>query len=148
MYRRFFPPGSHRAMAGGTEAHAQFILRLLVTLAGGLAGGPCRVYPSDMKLAAGGNEYYPDAFVVCGAPMLANRRVVDDAVLVCEVRSESTAAFDMGEKFAAYQQVPSLREYLLLDTRRPEATFFRKDAQGGWSSGTIGGEAVLVLASV
>jgi hypothetical protein len=96
----------------------------------------------------GGNEYYPDAFVVCGAPMLANRRALDDAVLVCEVRSDSTAAFDMGEKFAAYQQLPSLREYLLLDTRRPEATLSRKDAQGGWSSRTIAGEEMLVLESV
>lgn len=68
------------------------------------------VYPSDIKLAVGENEYFPDALVVCGEPMLPNRRVLNDAVLVCEVRSQSTAAFDTGGKFAVYQHVPSLRD--------------------------------------
>jgi Uma2 family endonuclease len=98
---RFFSPVRHGAMAGGTEAHAQIILRMLVALGSHLAGGPCCVYPSDMKLAAGANDYSSDAFVVCSEPMLPNRRVVNDAVLVCAVRSESTAAFDVGETFTA-----------------------------------------------
>jgi hypothetical protein len=44
--------------------------------------------------------------------------------------------------------LPSLREHLLLDNRRAEATLYRKDVQGVWSPRTIGGEEMLVLASI
>ncbi|HVA91689.1 MAG TPA: Uma2 family endonuclease, partial [Chloroflexota bacterium] len=89
-------------------------------------------YPSDMKLLADARDYYPDAFVVCNDPMQPRRTRLDDAVLVCEVRSESTADFDKGDKFDAYKQLPSLREYLILDNRRPRATLFQKGADGAW----------------
>src|SRR5581483_5331692 len=73
MYPRFYPPGSHWSMAGGTEAHVQIIVRLLVALAVQVGNhGPCRVYSSDMKLKAGSNEYYPDAYVVCNDSMQPN----------------------------------------------------------------------------
>lgn len=133
MYPRFYPPGSHWAMAGGTEAHDQIIVRLLVALATHLGNfGPCRVYTSDMKLKAGMREYYPDAYVVCDNPMQPNRRRLEDAALVCEVRSESTADFDQGDKFQAYMQLPALREYLILDNRRRQATLYQWEQEGVW----------------
>lgn len=133
MYPRFYPPGSHWAMAGGTEAHTQIIVHLLVALATHLGNvGPCRVYSSDMKLKAGEREYYPDTYVVCNDPMQPNRRRLEDAALVCEVRSESTADFDQGDKFQAYKQLPALREYLILDNRRPQATLYQWEQVGVW----------------
>ena len=132
MYPRDYPPGAHWAMAGGTAAHARIIVRLLATLEGHLANGPCSVYPSDMKLKAGPHDYYPDAYVVCDEPMRPNQRSVEDALLVCEVRSQSTADFDKGDKFEAYKHLPSLREYLILDNRRPQATLFQKHDDGVW----------------
>ena len=72
MYPRFYPPGStpggYPAMAGGTAAHAQLIVALLAALRVHLGNrGPCRVYPSDMKLRTLENEYSPDvACMRCG----------------------------------------------------------------------------------
>jgi Uma2 family endonuclease len=149
MYPRFYPPGSHYLMAGGTEAHAQLIVRLLTSLDAHLGTrGPCRVYSSDMKLLADARDYYPDAFVVCNDPMQPRRTRLDDAVLVCEVRSESTADYDKGEKFDAYKQLPSLLEYLILDNRRPRATLFQKGADGVWRYLTIVEGAAARLESV
>ncbi|MGH2344097.1 MAG: Uma2 family endonuclease, partial [Chloroflexota bacterium] len=93
-------------------------------------------------------DYYPDAFVVCNAPMRPRQTRIDDAVLVCEVRSESTADFDKGDKFDAYKQLPSLREYLILDNRRPQATLFQKGADGAWRYLTIVEGAAARLESV
>ena len=134
MYPSFYPPGSHWAMAGGTEAHDQIILRALVALALHLGNhGPCRVHTSNMKLKVETRkEYYPDAYVVSNDPMQPNRRKLEDAALICEVRSQSTADFDQGDKFAAYKLLPSLREYLILDNRRPQATLFQKGDDGIW----------------
>ena len=133
MYPRFYPPGSHWAMAGGTIAHAQLIVSLLTALRGHLGNrGPCRVYPSDMQLATAANTYFPDACVACGETR-PNQRRLEDAALVCEVRSQSTAEFDREEKFESYKSLLSLREYLILDNRRPQATLYRKSGAGAWT---------------
>lgn len=149
MYPRQYPPGSHWAMAGGTEAHDQIILRLLVALAVHVGNhGPCRVYTSDMKLKAGAHDYYPDAYVVCNDPMRPNRRRLEDAALVCEVRSQSTADFDQGDKFQAYKRLPSLREYLILDNRRPQATLFQWGEDGIWRQITCTEGASIPLGTI
>lgn len=148
MYPRHYPPGSHWLMAGGTEAHARIIVRLLAALDEHLAVGPCRVYPSAMKLKAGTNEYYPDASVLCDDPMQPNRRQLEDAVLICEVRSKSTAEFDQGDKFKAYTQLPGLREYLILDNRRRQALLYRKRGDGEWRDVAISGVAEIPLESI
>jgi Uma2 family endonuclease len=153
-YPKFYPPGSHWAMAGGTEAHDQITLRLLIALGSHLGDqGPCRVHTSDMKLRVSMQEehyqeYYPDAYVACTDPMQPNRRELDDAVLVCEVRSQSTADFDRGDKFDAYKRLPSLAEYLILDNRRAQATLFRRSDDGSWRQFTFGEGTVLPLESV
>lgn len=95
MYPRFYPPGSVWAMAGATEAHDQVTLNLLIEI--GLhvrTIGNSRAHTSDLLLRAGPQSYYPDAYVTCNEPMQPARRQFDDAVLVCEVRSQSTADFD------------------------------------------------------
>lgn len=138
MYPRFYPPGSHWAMSGGTAAHDQIIVRLIVALALGLGNhGPCRVHTSDMKLVAGEREYYPDIYVACDEPARPNLTKLEDAMLICEVRSQSTADFDKSEKFEAYKQLPHLHEYLILDNRRPEGTLFRKEGANAWRQTTF-----------
>jgi Uma2 family endonuclease len=133
MYPRFYPPGSHWAMAGGTRAHARLMVRTIAALETHLRGGPCNVYPSDMRLYVTERIYFfPDAFVVCNEGDDPNRVDERDALLVVEVRSASTSDFDRGDKFDAYQQLPGLREYLLLDNRKPQATVFRLADDGVW----------------
>ena len=52
--------------------------------------------------------------------------------LVVEVLSPSTSAYDRGPKFAAYRKLPSLSEYLLIDSERLSADLFRRDETGRW----------------
>jgi Uma2 family endonuclease len=133
MYPRFYPPGSHWAMAGGTVAHDDLIVNVITTLRVHLGtGGQCRVHTSDMKLKARNNDYFPDAYVACGEAR-PRQTWLEEAVLICEVRSQSTAEFDRGDKFEAYKHLPSLREYLVLDNRRPQLTLFQKSANGTWT---------------
>jgi Uma2 family endonuclease len=149
MYPRFYPPGSHWAMAGSTRAHARLMVRLVTSLEGHLRDGPCNVYPSDMRLYVNEHTYfYPDAFVVCGEDMEPNRIDERDAVLVAEVRSASTSDFDRGDKFEAYRQLSSLREYLLLDNRKIQATVFRLGDDGEWRYVTFTEGADFLLESI
>jgi Uma2 family endonuclease len=133
MYPRFYPPGSHWAMAGGTVAHDDLIVRLITELSIGVGRrGPCKVHTADMKLLAGDHDYFPDAYVTCG-PTSPQQTRLEDAAIICEVRSQSTAEFDREAKFEAYKRLPGLREYLILDNRRPQVSLFRKEATGAWT---------------
>src|SRR5256714_12000792 len=60
--------------------------------------------------------FYPDVSVVCGETQFADeeRDVILNPILIVEVLSESTAAFDRGKKFQSYQQIEALQEYLLV----------------------------------
>jgi Uma2 family endonuclease len=60
--------------------------------------------------------FYPDVSVVCGDDEFADEEqdVIRNPTLIVEVASETTAAFDRGKKFLSYQQIGSLKEYLLV----------------------------------
>jgi len=129
-----FVGGEVFAMAGAEDRHVTASGNLYVALRQHLRGTPCRAFMSDMKLFVAAKEifYYPDVFVTCGAADRTSPLIKSEAVFIAEVLSPSTAAYDRGAKFAAYRELPTLTEYLLvdLDTRRCDA--FRKGADGLW----------------
>ena len=91
---------------------------------------------------------YPDVFVTCDAADLKTDMVFRHPTLIAEVLSESTQAYDRGLKFAAYRQLASLKEYLLIDpdTRRVEV--FRRNERLNFELHDQTGDAELVLESV
>jgi Uma2 family endonuclease len=149
IYSRFYPPGSLAAMAGGTEAHDRLIGRFYAALLNHLDGGPCTPYLGNLRLRVDAETYfYPDVYVTYNAdsgPGVIEQR---DAVLVAEVLSPSTTAFDRGEKLDAYQRLPALQEYLLLDSHSLLATLYRRGDDGVWQRLLVLEAAELVLRSV
>lgn len=117
-YKSEYVDGVMYAMAGGSERHNLIAGNLITELNVQLRAAPCRVYPSDLKVRVPNSKrfFYPDVSVVCGETQFADdeKDVVLNPVLVVEVLSESTAAFDRGKKFQSYQQIESLEEYLLV----------------------------------
>ncbi len=82
-----------------------------------MKGRPCDVFTSDMRTRVTPSRYaYPDVLVVCGEPEFLDEAedVVTNPAVIFEVLSESTEAYDRGEKFAGYQQRESLQEYVLV----------------------------------
>jgi Uma2 family endonuclease len=53
-------------------------------------------------------------------------------VLVIEVLSDSTAAYDKGKKFWAYQQIDSLQEYVLVEQDDFTVEVYRRATNGEW----------------
>ncbi|PWQ95405.1 Uma2 family endonuclease [Leucothrix pacifica] len=108
------------AMAGASRAHNQITSNLVVSLAGKLLERPCSVYVSDMKVRTKTretNKYsYPDVVVTCGDESFEDDKsdVLLNPLIIIEVLSESTEAYDRGLKFFHYQLIPSLRDYLLV----------------------------------
>ncbi|NEV62956.1 Uma2 family endonuclease [Thiorhodococcus minor] len=122
------------AMAGASEAHATIAGNLFALLRAHVRGSPCRVYIADMKVRVDAADafYYPDVFVTCSGTDAAETYVKRDPTLIVEVLSASTAAFDHGAKFAHYRQLPSMREYVLIDPERLSIDVFRRNEMDQW----------------
>jgi Uma2 family endonuclease len=148
--RHEFVAGEIFAMAGAGDAHVTAALNLAMALRQHLAGTPCRTFISDMKLhvQAADAYFYPDVMVTRGAADAASPLMKQEPMLVAEVLSPSTAAYDHGEKFAAYRRIASLREYLLIDPDAHRADLYRLGTDGLWVLHPAEPEAGVRLESV
>ncbi|MEW6693150.1 MAG: Uma2 family endonuclease [Pseudomonadota bacterium] len=145
-----FADGIAYAMAGAGESHVLVSGNVFATLRTHLRGTPCRTFISDMKLKVEAAEafFYPDVFVTCAPEDAAKKDYKTAPVLVVEVLSPSTAAYDRGQKFAIYRRLPSLQEYVLIDPERIAVDVFRKDTTGHWVLYPYGPGEAVELASV
>ncbi|MFT3819146.1 MAG: Uma2 family endonuclease [Rubrivivax sp.] len=147
--RHEFYRGEFFAMVGGRRVNGLVTGNLYAALRSRLAGTPCRAFFESMQLQVADDAiFYPDLFVTCDPADLKTERIFRAPLLVAEVLSESTQAYDRGLKFAAYRQLPSLREYLLVDpdTRRVEV--FRRNERELFELHDQTGRTELHLASV
>lgn len=129
-----FVRGEVFMMNGVVDTHNVAAMNLVIALRQHLRGSACRVYASDVKLRVEAADcyFYPDLMVTCSAIDATDRLIKREPVLVVEVLSPSTAAFDRGDKFADYRALPSLAEYLRLDAERQRCELYRKGADGLW----------------
>ncbi|HEY9689677.1 MAG TPA: Uma2 family endonuclease, partial [Coleofasciculaceae cyanobacterium] len=79
------------------------------------------------------NDYtYPDASVSCDDRDKTTSQYITYPCLIVEVLSESTEAYDRGQKFRRYRQNPMLIDYLLVSSTRIEVDLYQKNAAGDW----------------
>ena len=126
--------GQVYAMAGASDAHVTIAGNLFTLLRNHVRGRGCRVYMSDMKaqIDTANIYYYPDVMVTCD-PMdkkFTNHKKYP--CLIIEVLSPKTEAFDRGDKFADYQQLETLQEYVLINQKRQRVDCFRRNNEGLW----------------
>lgn len=109
------------AMAGASRRHNQIASNLVRILGNQLSDRPCSVYSSDMKVKIEKlNKYtYPDVLIACRQQQFEdeNEDVLLNPLVIVEVLSDSTEAYDRGDKFLHYQAIPSLAEYLLVSQK-------------------------------
>jgi Uma2 family endonuclease len=128
--------GETFAMAGASWEHTLIKDNLARETGNQLAGGPCRVLTSDLrvKVSATGLYTYPDMVVVCDEPQFEDK-VLDTLLnprVIVEVLSDSTEKYDRGVKFAHYRQLPSVQEYVLVAQDRPLVERYVRQADDTW----------------
>ena len=122
------------AMVGARREHVVVALNLAAAFKQRLRGGPCQAYVSDLKLRVEAADafFYPDVMVSCDPRDHAASQFIAHPTLIVEVLSHSTAAFDRGDKFAAYRTLPSLQEYVLVDIAARRVESFRRAPGQDW----------------
>ncbi len=128
-----FIDGWVRAISGGSARHSSVKMNCGTLLGLQLRGKQCRPYDSDMRLRIRHHEqtrfYYPDFQVVCEAhaPTAVYQ---NQPILIIEVLSPSTRAYDLDEKLNAYLSIPSLEGYVILEQHQPFAIVLRRTSHG------------------
>jgi Uma2 family endonuclease len=127
--------GVVRMMVAGTLDRNTIAGNVFSGLRSQLRGSPCRVFVEAVKVVSDAATMYPDA-VVTSAPGSGQSDVVPAPEVVVEVLSRSTQGFDRGPKLDAYQQIASLRQYVLIAQEEIRVSAYERD-QGGWRYRTL-----------
>ncbi|PZO51611.1 MAG: hypothetical protein DCF15_14725 [Phormidesmis priestleyi] len=127
--------GRAYAMSGTTDVHNVLSQNALFALRIHLKGSGCSMYMANVKaqLVARSNYYYPDIFVTCNPVDRETSNSKRFPKLIIEVLSDSTEAFDRGDKFVDYQSFESLEEYVLINTRHRRVEIFRRSEGSLWT---------------
>ncbi len=126
-YKHEYIDGHVYAMAGGTRDHGLLGAVLITTVGQRLRGTDCRIYSSDMRVQVAATRFvYPDASVGCDPRDWGPGDILNYPQVVFEVLSDSSEAFDRGEKFELYASCPSVQEYVLVNQRKPRIEVYRR----------------------
>jgi Uma2 family endonuclease len=151
--RHEYLDGQVYAMSGASRAHNRIALNLAKGLDDLLEARGCDVFIRDVRVRVSetGLYTYPDLVVTCGGARFVGDLpdTLENPVVIVEILSPSTEAYDRGAKFAHYRRIPTLREYVLVaqDARRVER-FVRSGGEDWIPTSYDGAEAVLDLESV
>lgn len=149
-FKHEYLDGQIWAMTGGTPEHARLASSLGAAIISQLRGRPCAVFSSDarVRVAATGLDTYPDLTIVCGQEERdpEDKLALANPVVLVEVTSESSEAYDRGEKFEHYKRIPTLAEFVVVSHRAPTIEVFRRQPDGTWGKADearAGGTVVL-----
>ena len=126
------------AMSGAQPAHNLVAMNLVMSFAACLKEQGCLLYSSDqlIRVEACDRYTFPDLVIVCQTPRYEKSKRGLDALLnptiVVEVLSDSTEAYDRGDKYECYQTLESLEEYVLVSSRKKKVEVFSRNTPFEW----------------
>ncbi|WP_336516690.1 Uma2 family endonuclease [Pollutibacter soli] len=134
-----FPMGGHGellAMSGAGKRHNRIFTNIFGELFSRLKGKPCQPFGPDLRVYIPENSLftYPDISIICGDMITSgvDENSVVQPTIIIEILSPSTRDYDQGEKFRLYRDIPTLKEYILVDASSVHIESFRINAAGLW----------------
>ncbi|MDO9139110.1 MAG: Uma2 family endonuclease [Methylobacter sp.] len=123
--------GDVYAMAGASKNHQRITGNVSRKFGNQLENTPCEPFASDIKVKVGSQFFYPDVMVVCEDEN-GNDYYTEKPVIIVEVLSKSTRRMDETAKKFAYQTLPTLKEYVLIEQDFVDVEVCRRSE--GWVS--------------
>jgi Uma2 family endonuclease len=131
-----FYKGEIFAMAGAGARHNVIFSNLFGELAYKLKGKPCKPYGSDLRIHVAQNSLftYPDISIICGdlIPSSLDKDTATLPTVLIEILSPSTHNYDRGGKFRLYRDIPTLKEYILIESESIRLESFRLNQHNHW----------------
>lgn len=151
-YKSEYINGQIIPMAGGTLNHNKLAGNLYAALNFAFKQQDYEVFIGDVRLWIPEKRIftYPDVMIIAGEPEYGNNRtdIIANPLVIIEVLSKSTQAYDRGGKFNAYRTIPSFQEYLLVDQTQihVEQSFITGKKQGWFREYDEEDEAIALAA--
>ncbi len=124
------------AMSVASNEHNDITYNINRLVAPFLHGKGCKLYNSDFRIHIPANTLftYPDFTIVCGKTethqVYTNN--LTNPVVIIEILSKKTRDYDRGTKFNLYRAIPTLREYILIDSTKISVEIFTKTENSQW----------------
>ena len=128
--RHEYIEGEVYAMVGAHKYHNQIVMTVSNVFYNHLLGKPCQPYASDMKVKIDRKYFYPDVMVDCSNE--ETDYFVEKPSIIVEVLSKSTRQRDKTDKRLAYFQIPTLKEYVMIEQDFVEIEFWSRDENNYW----------------
>lgn len=124
-------------MSGVSRNHGLVEMNISIFLGARLMAKGCQLLPANIRIKVPSRPpyRYGDLSALCGQPKFEKIGGVDaltNPSLIIEVLSDSTEAYDRGDKFTHYKSIPAFSEYLLIAQHRPHISQFIKQNDGSW----------------
>jgi Uma2 family endonuclease len=108
------------AMSGATFNHNLIFSNVFGPLFFKLKGSKCIPFGSDMRMNIPENTLftYPDISIYCNEikHLSEDESTILQPTVIIEILSPSTKNYDKGKKFNLYKDIPSLKEYVMIDS--------------------------------
>jgi Uma2 family endonuclease len=141
--------GQVTMLAGGSLNHARIAANINGALRNLLRGGPCQAFTSDAALRVTASRYVlPDIAVTCDERDHQDNDYLQYPSLLFEILSPSTERADRGRKFTYYRNIPTIREYVLVDSLEVSVELFRREETKFWTLHFFGLDDEIALASI
>ncbi|MEA2059274.1 MAG: Uma2 family endonuclease [Thermodesulfobacteriota bacterium] len=135
-HRHEYYDGEIFAMVGASLNHNRINRNIIQRLENQLEGSSCEAFISDMRVKVDKlDKYtYPDIVIVCGDIKLEDDKfdTLLNPIVIIEILSDSTEAYDRGAKFQHYRLVPSLQEYILVSQNSYLVERYVRSDEGSW----------------
>ena len=124
------------AMSGASIPHNMIHSNMFFEVGSKLKGKKCKPFGSDLRIynPASSQYTYPDLSVICGKIETTDDKfdTVTNPTVLFEILSPSTRNYDLGSKFELYRQIPSLKNYVTIDSQAISVSLWTKNNDKSW----------------
>lgn len=125
-------------MSGASLPHNYIQANLFGELYYFLKGKSCDVFASDLRVEVKSIEryYYPDITIFCDEPELVEDKpdMIKNPTVIIEILSPTTEQNDRNKKKFFYMQMPTLKEYIMIDSISMVIDAIRKTEDNKWEN--------------
>jgi len=137
-YKNEYHNGEIVAMSGASIAHNFIHSNLLTAIGPHLKDKDCNVFTSELRIEVKAKEsyFYPDITIVCGELETVDDKfdMIKNPTVIIEILSPSTEQYDVKRKKFFYMQMPSLKEYIMVDSTSVSVDILRRGNGNKWEN--------------
>ncbi len=136
-------------MSGASLRHAKISINMIIEIGSFLKNTECQVLTGNMRVTSPSRDsyMYPDRLIYCGKEELEDDQfdTLLNPSVIFEILSPSAGSIDKGRKMMYYKEIPTLKEYFMVDTDIQLVHCVRKQPSGDWRLETISGEGSVLM---